>query len=149
MSIGCNYLTAQSYDQDRKALSNFIERMYKSSPFEGCRFIDDYDKSYFVSIVVLDKKKYKSEIAMNRVAQVKSQRNAGEFLNGTQSYTEYTIQTPKCKGKEIGNDETYEVIKANSTGYVQHMQLLNTFEDSNNLKVFVFVRETVQSNQKK
>ena len=41
---------AQSFDQERKALAKFIERMYNSSPFEGCRIVDDYDNSYLLSI---------------------------------------------------------------------------------------------------
>ena len=42
---------AQSFDQERIALSKFIERMYNSSPFEGCRIVDDYDNSYLLSVV--------------------------------------------------------------------------------------------------
>ena len=51
---------AQSFDQERIALSKFIERMYNSSPFEGCRIVDDYDNSYLLSVVELDKSKYKT-----------------------------------------------------------------------------------------
>ena len=66
---------AQSFDQERIALSKFIERMYNSSPFEGCRIVDDYDNSYLLSVVELDKSKYKTSSVMNRIAQVKSQSN--------------------------------------------------------------------------
>ena len=86
---------AQSYNQERIALMKFVERMYNNEPFEGCRIIDDYDSSYILSVVELDKSKYSSNSIMNRVAQVKSQRNAGEFFNGTQSYSEITVRTPK------------------------------------------------------
>jgi len=130
---------AQSFDQERIALAKFIERMYKSSPFEGCRIVDDYDNSYLLSVVELDKSKYKTVSVMNRVAQVKSQRNAGEFFNGTQSYSEITIRTPKSEdkgGKEMS--ETYEMIRVNSTGFVQQMALLTNFESRENKSVFVF-----------
>ena len=134
---------AQSFDQERKTLAKFIERMYNSSPFEGCRIVDDYDNSYLLSVVELDKSKYKTSSVMNRVAQVKSQRNAGEFFNGTQSYSEITIRTPKSeeKGGSKEMTETYEVIRTNSTGFVQQMALLTNFESNNGLMVFVFYKK--------
>lgn len=135
-------MNAQSFDQERIALAKFIERMYNNSPFEGCRIVDDYDNSYLLSVVELDKSKYKTSSVMNRVAQVKSQRNAGEFFNGTQSYSEITIRTPKSEKK--GNREmaeTYEIIRTNSTGFVQQMALLTNFESGNGLMVFVFYKK--------
>lgn len=88
-------LSAQSYNQDKRALQNYIERMYKASPFEGCRFIDDYDKTHFISVVALNSAKYKTPQIMNRVAEVKSQRQSGEFFNGTQSFSEFVVKTPR------------------------------------------------------
>ena len=140
-------ICAQSFDEDRVAFSNFIERMYNNAPFEGCRIVDDYDHSYLCSVVVLEKSKYKNSIAMNRVSQVKSQRNAGEFFNGTQSYSEYIIKTPECKnhenetGKDSGVIETFEVIKTSSTGFVQQLQLLTTFDDSEGNKVYIYCKD--------
>lgn len=135
-------MNAQSFDQERIALAKFIERMYNNSPFEGCRIVDDYDNSYLLSVVELDKSKYKTSSVMNRVAQVKSQRNAGEFFNGTQSYSEITIRTPKSEEK--GNREmaeTYEIIRTNSTGFVQQLALLTQFESNNGTVVFVFYKK--------
>jgi len=142
MFLSSLVVSAQSYDEDRIILSNFVERLYNNAPFEGCRIIDDYDHSYLLSVVLLDKAKYKVPSAMNRVAQVKSQRNAGEFLNGTQSYSEFTIKTPKSENKDsIDVSETIEVIKSSSTGFVQQMQLLTTFDESENNKVYVFYKQ--------
>lgn len=138
-------MNAQSFDQERIALAKFIERMYNNSPFEGCRIVDDYDNSYLLSVVELDKSKYKTSSVMNRVAQVKSQRNAGEFFNGTKSYSEITIRTPKSEekgGKEMA--ETYEIIRTNSTGFVQQMALLTNFESGKGLMVFVFYKKVNQ-----
>lgn len=129
---------AQSYDEDRIALANFAERMFNNEPFEGCRIIEDYNNSYILSVVVLEKANYKIVSAMNRVAQVKAQRNAGEFFNGTQSYSEFIVRTPRCKDpKDKEVVETVEVIKVNSTGFVQQMQLLTSF-DQESSKVFVY-----------
>lgn len=133
---------AQSYDEDRIALANFIERMYNNEPFEGCRIVEDYDKSYLLSVIMLEKTKYNTPTAMNRVAQVKSQRNAGEFFNGTQSYSEFIVKTSRCKDSDSDVkhiSETIEVIKVNSTGFVQQMQLLTSFDAEAN-KVFVYYK---------
>lgn len=136
-----NVVYAQSFDQERIALAKFIERMYNSSPFEGCRIVDDYDNSYLLSVVELDKSKYKTSSVMNRIAQVKSQRNAGEFFNGTQSYSEITIRTPKSEEKGGAEmTETYEIIRTNSTGFVQQMALLTQFESNENM-VFVYYKK--------
>ena len=77
---------------------------------------------------------------MNRVAQVKSQRNAGEFLNGVQSYSEFTIRTPRSEEKGGGSmTETYEIIKTNSIGYVKQMVHLTSFE-SNSSMIYVYYK---------
>lgn len=137
---------AQSYDEERIILGNFAQRLYNNAPFEGCRIIDDYDNSYLLSVVVLDSSKCKTKSALNRMSQVKSQRNAGEFLNGTQSISEFIVQTPKGKEKGASDDivATIEHIKTNSTGYVQQMQLLTSFTDEDNLCVFIFFKELKQ-----
>lgn len=95
-----------------------------------------------MSVVELDKSKYNSNSVINRVAQVKSQRNAGEFFNGTQSYSEITVRTPKSaeKGGRAMAD-TYEIIRTNSTGFVQQMSLLTSFDNNNGKKVFVYYKK--------
>lgn len=142
-------LFAQGYDQERIQLANFIERMYNNAPFDGCRIVDNYDNSYLLSVVALDKTKYKTPQIMNRVAEVKSQRNAGEFFNGSQSYTEMTIRTPKSEEKgESDMTEVYELIRVNSIGYVKQMQLLTSFDDNAGMRVFVFYKKVDNSNVK-
>lgn len=142
-SISC---FAQGYDEDRINLSMFVERMFNNEPFEGCRIVDDYDNSYMLTVVILDKAKYQNQMAMNRVAQVKSQRTAGEFFNGSQSYTEMVIKTPKSeeKGGSQTMVETFEIIKTNSIGYVKQMQLLTSFDGEDNTKVFVYYKKVDQ-----
>lgn len=134
--------SAQGYDEDRINIAMFIERMYKNEPFDGCRIVDDYDNSYMLAVVTLDPTKYKNRVAMNRVADVKSQRVAGEFFNGSQSYTEMVIRTPKSeeKGGDSALVETMEIIKVNSIGFVRQMQLLTSFDGEDNTKVYVYYK---------
>ena len=136
-------LFAQGYNEEQIALALFVERMYNSEPFEGCRIVDDYDNSYMLAVVVLDKSKYSTASVMNRVAQVKSQRIAGEFFNGSQSYSEFVVKTPLCveKGGNPQMVETLEIIKVNSIGYVKQMQLLTSFDSEDASKVFVFYKK--------
>lgn len=141
-------VSAQGYDQERIQLAKFIERMYNNAPFDGCRIVDDYDNSYLLSVVALDKSKYKTAQIMNRVADVKSQRNAGEFFNGSQSYTEMTIKTPKGEEHESDLTDVYELIRVNSIGYVKQMQLLASFEDATGMQVFVYYKKVDKNNIK-
>ncbi len=123
-------LKAQGYDQQRVLLSNFVERMYKSSPFTGCRIVEDYDNNYFIAVVEMDSKKYASSTVMNRVAEVKSQRIAGEFFYGTQSYAEFVIKTPKKAEQEVETDDTavIDILRTTSIGFIRQLQLLTTFK---------------------
>lgn len=146
--VWVNNAQAQGYDQERIQLANFIERMYKNAPFDGCRIVDDYDNSYLLSVVALDKSKYKTPQIMNRVAEVKSQRNAGEFFNGSQSYTSMTIKTPKGEEHETDMTEVYELIKVNSIGYIKQMQLLTSFEDNVGMQVYVYYKKVDRNNIK-
>jgi hypothetical protein len=141
-----NGASAQGYDQERIQLAGFIERMYNNAPFDGCRIVDDYDYSYLLSVVTLDKSRYITAQIMNRVAEVKSQRNAGEFFNGSQSYTEMTIKTPKGEEHESDMTDVYELIRVNSIGYVKQMQLLTSFEDATSMQVFVYYKKVEKNN---
>lgn len=143
ISMVCIIANAQNYDEDRVVFSNFVERLYNNSPFEGCRIIDDYDHTYLLSVVVLNPTTYKAKTAMNRVSQVKSQRNAGEFFNGTLSFSEFVVQTEKSKGygKNKNISDTIESIKTSSIGFVQQMQLLTTFYDEDHNMVYVYYKE--------
>lgn len=139
---------AQGYDEDRINLSMFIERMYNSEPFDGCRIVDDYDNSYLLAVVTLDKAKYQNRMAMNRVAEVKSQRVAGEFFNGSHTYTEMVIRTPRSEknGGDPELAETIEIIKIKSTGFVKQMQLLTSFDGEDNTKVYIYYKSVDKNN---
>ena len=139
--IICTQSFAQSFNNEQVEMAMYIERMITTEPFEGCRIFKDYDCAYLLSVVILDKEKYKQPMAMNRVAQVKSQRNAGEFFNGTQSWSECTIYTPRCPNKNIdGLPEVIDIIRTNTTGYVRQMQLLTSFDGEGATKIFVYYK---------
>ena len=136
---------SQSFNEDKTAFSNFIKRMYLSSPFEGVKIVDDYDHQYLVSVISLEKAKYTSESTMNRVAQVKAQSQASTFLNGATISMDMIITTKESKDSTNNVTtivETVEQIKQNSVGFSQGLELLINFDSSDNLSmVFVYIRE--------
>jgi hypothetical protein len=84
---------AQSFNDDKTSMANYLKRMYTAIPFEGVKIIDDYDHQYLVSVISLEKAKYTSESTMNRVAQVKAQSQASTFLNGATISMDMIITT--------------------------------------------------------
>ncbi|MEI7422419.1 MAG: hypothetical protein WCK18_10005 [Prolixibacteraceae bacterium] len=134
----------QGFSADKISLSNFIKRMYNTSPFEGVKIVDDYDHKYLISVLSLEKAKYTSATAMNRVAQVKGQRQASTFLNGSTITSELVIKTTEKKEDTNLSSiiETIESIKENSIGFVNEIELLQNFDsDDGKQMVFIYYKE--------
>ena len=62
----CSFVaaSAQGYNYEKTALTNFLIRMYRNAPFEGVRVVSDYDHSYLLSALTLDPNKYEDESKM-------------------------------------------------------------------------------------
>jgi hypothetical protein len=138
---------SQSFNSDKTAFSNFIKRMYTSSPFEGVKIVDDYEHQYLISVISLEKAKYTSESTMNRVAQVKAQSQANTFINGSNISMDMVIRTTEIKDSTNTKTivESVETIKENASGFTQGMELLSNFDNQDNLrKVFVYCREMIK-----
>lgn len=131
--------SAQSYNAERTALSNFLIRMYNNAPFEGVRVVEDYEHSYLLSVVSLDANKYQgNESAMNRVASVKAMSQASRFFNGSRITDELIIRTVESSTGQT-DTEIIETINENSTGYVKALEQLTNFIDGKGKTVFLFV----------
>ena len=134
----------QSFNEDKTSMTNFIKRMYKATPFEGVKIIDDYDHQYLVSVLSLDKAKYTSPSIMNRVAQVKAISQANTLLNGSSISTDIVIKTTEQKAGDKTNTvvESIESIKENAVGFNQGLELLTNFDDEQSKRmVFIYYRE--------
>lgn len=135
---------SQSFNEEKTSMVNFIKRMYNTNPFEGVKIVDDYDHQYLVSVLSLDKTKYTSPSIMNRVAQVKAQSQANNYLNGSTISSDLVIKTTEQKNGEKSSTvvETIESIKENAIGFSQGLELLNNFEDEKTKRmVFIYYRE--------
>lgn len=117
---------AQSYNAERTALTNFLVRMYNSAPFEGVKVVDDYDNTYLLSVLTLDKSKYPNESTINRVASVKAMSQASRFFNGSNITSDIIIRTSE-KSDGSSDTEIVENIKENSIGYVKQLEMLTNF----------------------
>ena len=48
-----NPISAQSFNEDKTSFVNFVKRMYTSSPFEGVKIVEGYDKDVMISVVAI------------------------------------------------------------------------------------------------
>lgn len=131
-------LHAQSYNSDRVAFTNFLVRMYTHAPFEGVRVVNDYNNAYLISVLALDKAKYKTEAILNRVASVKAMAQASRYLNGSTISQDIIIHTTE---KKDGTSDTdiIENIRENSVGYVKALEQLTNFKREDGMQVFIFI----------
>jgi 6-pyruvoyl-tetrahydropterin synthase len=137
-------VSAQSFNEDKTAFTNYVKRMYASAPFDGVKIIEDYDHQYLVSVIGIDKAKYTDPSVMNRVAQVKAQSQVNTYLNGASIDMNTIIRTTETteNNQTKSVTESIEQIKQNSTGFSQGLELLTNFQNSDSKKmVYVYMRE--------
>lgn len=127
---------SQSYNSEKIEMTNFLTRMYESKPFEGVKLFTDYENSYLLSVLTLDKSKYTNESVMFRVAGVKATAQVSRFFNGSQITSDLIITTKETKD---GNVETsmIERINENSYGWTEAIELLTNFTDEDR-EVFIY-----------
>ena len=131
-------VNAQSYNSDRVSFTNFLIRMYNDAPFEGVRAVNDYDNAFLISVLALDKEKYKTETILNRVASVKAMANASRYFNGSNITQDMIIHTTD-KADGTSDTEIIENIHENSVGYVKALEQLTNFRRKDGLQVFIFI----------
>lgn len=137
VALGTN---AQGYNSDKVAFTNFLVRMYNDAPFEGVRVVDDYDRAYLISVLALDKVKYKTDAIINRVASVKAMAQASRYFNGSNITQDLIIHTSE-KADGSNDTEIIENIRENSVGYVKQLEQLTNFTREDGLQVFIFIKE--------
>jgi len=131
---------AQSYNQEKVALTNFLVRMYKAEPFEGVKIVSDYDNNYLLSVVLVTPSKTAS--ATNRIAQVKSQRQVSQYLGSLVSVeSETIIRTTEKVKEEKTIEEVVDVIREHSIGYTKAMEVLTVFDATDGQKCYMFYRK--------
>lgn len=146
LTIASISIYAQGYNSDKVAFTNFLVRMYNNAPFDGVRAVEDYDDIYLISVVALDKVKYKTESAMNRVASVKAMSQASRFFNGSNITSDLIIRTNE-KSDGSTDTEVIETIREHSVGYVKSMEQLTNFTRKDGLQVFIFMTPNIKQSK--
>lgn len=133
-------LNAQSFNQERIALENFLVRMYSNGPFEGVKLVSDYNKTYLLSVVII--KEGSAEATNNRIAQIKSQRQVSQYIGGlTTIDSETIIRTTEDSQNHLSCEEITDIIKEHSTGFTKGMEVLTTFKVKDNNQCYMFYRD--------
>lgn len=146
LTIASISIYAQGYNSDKVSFTNFLVRMYNNAPFDGVRAVEDYDDIYLISVVALDKDKYKTESAMNRVASVKAMSQASRFFNGSSITSDLIIRTNE-KSDGSTDTEVIETIREHSVGYVKSMEQLTNFTRKDGLQVFIFMTPNIKQSK--
>ena len=120
--------------------------MYNNAPFDGVRAVEDYDDVYLISVVALDKAKYKTESAMNRVASVKAMAQASRFFNGANITSDLIIRTNE-QSDGTSDTELIETIREHSIGYVESLEQLTNFTRKDGLQVFIFMTPNIKQKE--
>lgn len=134
---------SQNYNAEKTALTNFLIRLYENAPFDGVKAVEDYDNAYLMSVVKLDKAKYKTDAALNRVASVKAMSQASRFFNGSNITDDMIIRTTE-KADGTSDTEIIENIREHSVGYVKQLEQLTNFAAKDGQQVFIFITQLKQ-----
>ncbi len=137
---------AQSYNDEKTSMANYLKRMYNNTPFEGVKVLESAEGNFFISVISLEKAKYTSQSTMMRVAQIKAQSQANTFFNGSTISSDIIIKTTEENQKESTNTkttlETIETIRENSIGFVKALELLTNFDfEDGKRMVFIYYKE--------
>ena len=134
------YAFPQNFNEDRTAMTNFIVRMYRNSPFEGVKVFMDYEHSYLLSVLTLDPAKYPNSSVMDRVAAVMAMSQASRYFNGSDITTDLIVHSTE-HSDGTADSEIIETIKERSMGYVKALELLTSFDNSEIRRVFIYCKE--------
>jgi hypothetical protein len=97
-----------------------------------------------ISIVELKKDPSWSGSVLNRIANVKAKAYASQYINGVNIRTELIVMSKTVNNfdSSIIKNETQEILKESSLGFVDGMELLTNFESNDGKQVvFIYYKE--------
>ena len=101
---------------------------------------------YIISVLSIEKGG-KSASILNRIAQIKAQRQVSVFFNGSTITAEFIIKTTeeKADSNEVKTTvETIEKIKENSVGFVNGLELLTNFDINEGKRMLFIYIKTIE-----
>lgn len=147
-SVFVSFASAQLINKDNLKLSNYVERMYRNTPFTGVKIVVDDDVKYLLSIVALNPVKYEEkggDPTMDKVASVKALAQTSKFFNGSSISEETVIHTTE-NSDGTSDVDVIERIREKSVGFVKKQELLSVFYDEKGLKIYIY-SQIVDSNE--
>ncbi len=134
--ISNEFCIAQGINAENTAFINFLKRQYEQENYEGVRLVEDYDKTYIISVLSLNKKTYPSSSTMFRVAKVKATQQIGAYIDGTNISSDLLIRTTESDSVRV---EKVEIIRERSNSFVNSVEYLASFPKSENADDIVFI----------
>lgn len=128
---------SQSINTEKTAFINFLKRQYEQEKYEGIKLIEDYDKTYIISILSLSNKTYPSSNIMFRVAKVKATQQIGAYIDGTQISSDLLIRS--IESEDSIKVEKVEIIREHSNSFTQNVELLTHFSKKDRTDEVVFI----------
>jgi len=138
-------LKPKVFNEDREALAQYAESLYKKAPFNEITIVENYDKRFLLSIVGLKKASFKSLSDMNRVASIQAKAQVNRYFNGSLTQEIYIIQTTAFSGNILSSTSS---LKETSSGWVNKLALLTTFS-ANEVDEQIFVYCQILENNEK
>lgn len=136
--ISSEFCFAQSINTEKTAFINFLKRQYEQENYEGIRLVEDYDKTFIISVLSLNKKTYSSSSTMFRVAKVKATQQIGAYIDGTQTSSELLVRSTN-NGADSVSVEKVEIIRESSNSFVKSVEYLTSFPKTDNPDEIVFI----------
>lgn len=129
---------AQVSLEQRSRLVPMLKQLYLDSPAEGCRVVKMSKKQrYLVVFIAFDNAKYESPTQMQRVAQVKSQRSAAEYVQGANVESQTEVVMTEVDG--VYKQATQEKMKTAVSANVKGLESFGYFDGPDNSTVFMYV----------
>lgn len=131
----CSLMSAQTIDETRLNMGNYLMRKYSVEPMDGCGIYNTLSQKFVYSIVTLNPTKYAKKTDKYRVASLKAMRQFGEFQQSSTQYSTTTITE-----LSDGTTQVVDEIISFSMNQVTSMELIKTFDYSNIEQVFIYAQ---------
>lgn len=132
----------KSFNEDKEAMAEYLKELYFRSQFEGVKIVENNELSFFISLVALEKSKYKNYSDLNTVARVKAQSQASKFINGSTVSSEDFIFTTRDGINAESITRVVESIKETSIGFVNGLELLTSFDSQDGTcTILIFLKK--------
>ena len=132
----------KSFNEDKEAMAEYLKELYFRSQFEGVKIVENNEFSFFISLVALEKSKYRSYSDLNTVARVKAQSQASKFINGSTVSSEDFIFTTRDGIYADSITKVVESIKETSIGFINGLELLTSFDSQDGTyAILIFLKK--------